>query len=137
MICVSVVDVDNAVYAGQSEEKLLDVNRLQLGVAALLLMLLGPFTAVHGADLPAFQLTVKDGRFIPETVDVPAGKKFKLVVSNEGPGPEEFESHELNREKVIPAGQKAEIILGPLKAGTYSFFGEFHPKTAKGQIVAK
>jgi hypothetical protein len=118
-------------------EKLLNVNRLRFGVVALLLMFLGPVTAVHAADLPAFQLTAKDGRFIPETVEVPAGQKFKLVVNNEGPGPEEFESHELNREKVIPAGQKAEIIIGPLKAGTYDFFGEFHPKTAKGQIVAK
>jgi len=88
-------------------------------------------------EMPVFQLTAKDGRFIPETVEVPAGKKFKLVVNNEGPGPEEFESHELNREKVIPAGKKADILLGPLKPGTYSFFGEFHPKTAKGQIVAK
>jgi len=100
-------------------------------------MSLGAFTAVHAADLPTFQLTAKDGRFTPERVEVPAGQKFKLVVSNEGPGPEEFESRELNREKVIPAGQKAEIILGPLKAGTYGFFGEFHPETAKGQIVAK
>jgi hypothetical protein len=88
-------------------------------------------------DLSSYPLTAKDGRFTPETIEVPAGKKFRLVVNNEGPGPEEFESHALNREKVIPAGQKAEIILGPLKAGTYDFFGEFHPKTAKGQIIAK
>lgn len=100
------------------------------------------FTAWSGMsaaaeELPVYQLTAKDGRFNPETVEVPAGKKFKLVVTNEGPGPEEFESRELNREKVIPAGKKADIILGPLKPGTYGFFGEFHPKTAKGQIVAK
>lgn len=88
-------------------------------------------------ELPRYQLTAKDGRFAPETIEVPAGKKFRLVVTNAGPGPEEFESHELNREKVIPAGSKAEIIIGPLEPGTYGFFGEFHPKTAKGQIVAK
>ena len=93
--------------------------------------------SIGAADLPRFKLTAKDGRFSPETIEVPAGKKFRLVVTNEGPGPEEFESHELNREKVIPPGKTAEIIIGPLKPGTYSFFGEFHPKTAKGQIVAK
>lgn len=103
-------------------------------VAALLVGLSG-FAAA--ADMPTFHLTAKDGHFTPDTLEVPAGKKFKLIVNNEGPGPEEFESHELNREKVIPAGQKAEIFIGPLKAGTYGFFGEFHPKTAKGQIVAK
>jgi len=92
---------------------------------------------VEAADLPRYQLTAKDGRFSPETIEVSAGQKFRLVVTNAGPGPEEFESHELNREKVIPPGKTAEIIIGPLKPGTYSFFGEFHPKTAKGQIVAK
>jgi len=86
---------------------------------------------------PTFQLTAKDGRFTPETIEVPAGKKFKLVVRNEGPGPEEFESRELNREKVIAEGKQVEINLGPLKPGTYGFFGEFHPQTAKGKIVAK
>jgi len=95
-------------------------------------------TPLLAADAPPrFTLTVKDGRFNPETLEVPAGKKFKLIVDNQGPGPEEFESHELNREKVIPEGQKAEINLGPLKPGTYKFFGEFHPKTANGKIVAK
>jgi hypothetical protein len=97
----------------------------------------GIYSAVSAADLPTFQLTAKDGRFNPETIEVPAGQKFKLVVNNEGPGPEEFESHELNREKVIPAGGKADILIGPLKPGTYTFFGEFHPKTANGKIVAK
>lgn len=101
---------------------------------SLLLVALGPVLA---DELPRFELTAKNGRFTPETIKVPAGKKFRLIVSNEGPGPEEFESHELNREKVIPAGRKAQIIIGPLKPGSYSFFGEFHPETAKGQIVAK
>lgn len=111
-------------------------NFWQICVTALLFVsAAGVVTAAE--ETPVFQLTAKDGRFVPETVEVPAGKKFKLVVNNEGPGPEEFESHELNREKVIPAGKKADILLGPLKPGTYSFFGEFHPKTAKGQIVAK
>lgn len=103
----------------------------------LSLAALTPLTAMAADALPVFQLTAKDGRFSPETVEVPAGKKFKLVVTNEGPGPEEFESHELNREKTIAQGRKAEIILGPLSAGSYRFFGEFHPKTAQGQIVAK
>ena len=88
-------------------------------------------------EMPRFQLTAKDGYFTPETVEVPAGKKFRLMVKNAGSTPEEFESHELNREKVIPPGKTATIIIGPLKPGTYGFFGEFHPKTAKGQIVAK
>ncbi len=108
-----------------------------VGMTAIVLLSTWSGMSAAAEGLPTYQLTAKDGRFSPETVEVPAGKKFKLVVSNEGPGAEEFESRELNREKIIPAGKKADIILGPLKPGTYGFFGEFHPKTAKGQIVAK
>ncbi len=104
-------------------------------MSAMLLLGLATFAAAD--ELPSYSLLAKDGRFTPETIEVPAGKKFKLVVQNDGPGPEEFESRTLNREKVIAAGQKAEIILGPLKVGAYEFFGEFHPQTAKGRIVAK
>ena len=34
-------------------------------------------------------------------------------------------------------GKSAEIFIGPLKPGVYDFYGEFHPQTARGQIVAK
>jgi len=94
-------------------------------------------TPLFAAELPSFHLTAKDGRFAPENVEVPAGKKIKLIVQNEGPGPEEFESHELNREKMIMPGKSVEIIIGPLKPGIYGFYGEFHRETAKGQVVAK
>jgi len=48
----------------------------------------------------------------------------------------EFESSELNREKVEPAGQSAVIYVGPLSPGTYPFFDDFHQST-RGRIVAK
>ena len=92
---------------------------------------------VHAAGLKAYHLTIKDGRFIPETVEVKAGERFKIVVHNEGPGPEEFESKELRKETVLAEGVTRSVVFAPLKPGTYSFFGEFHPETAKGQIVAK
>lgn len=98
---------------------------------------LGTSLAVLAAEMASFPLTIKEGRFSPEVVEVPAGEKFKLIVKNEGPGAEEFESSDLNREKVIPAGRQADITLGPLKPGSYHFYGEFNPKTANGQIIAK
>ena len=73
----------------------------------------------------------------PEQVEIPAGQKIKLVIKNDGPGPEEFESSDLNREKIIKAGKTAEVTIGPLNPGTYKFIGEFHPQTAQGRIVAK
>lgn len=84
-----------------------------------------------------FTLTIKDHRFDPVQLDVPAGKKLKLVVKNLDPTPEEFESHDLKREKVIAGKGQATITIGPLKPGTYKFVGEYHEASAQGQIVAK
>ena len=64
-------------------------------------------------------------------------KKVRLLVKNLDATPEEFESHDLKREKVIPGKSEATIIIGPLKPGTYKFVGEFHESTAKGSIIAK
>lgn len=88
-------------------------------------------------DLPTFQLTAKNGRFSPEIIEAPAGKKFRLAIKNEGPGPEEFESIELRKETVLAPGVTRTLVFAPMKPGTYQFFGEFHPDTAKGQIVVK
>lgn len=93
--------------------------------------------AVHAEELLTVKLVARDGRFHPETIEVPAGKRFKLVITNEGPGPEEFESVELKKEKVLAAGATSFLVFAPLKPGTYPFFGEFHPNTATGRIVAK
>jgi plastocyanin len=85
----------------------------------------------------AFTLTIKDHRFEPAELQVPAGKKVRLLVKNLDATPEEFESHDLKREKVIPGKSEATIIIGPLKPGTYKFVGEFHESTAKGSIIAR
>ena len=90
----------------------------------------------HAAE-PEIQLAIKNHRFEPSEVKVKAGEKVKLIVHNQDSTPEEFESHSLKREKVIPGGQKATILIGPLKPGRYSFFGEFHEKTAQGVVIAE
>ena len=100
---------------------------------AILLLLSG--TALC-AD-PEFTLVIQDHRFQPEELTVPAGQKVKLMIENRDTTPEEFESHELNREKVIAGKSSATIFIGPLSAGRYTFVGEYHEKTAKGVIVAK
>ena len=82
-------------------------------------------------------IRIKDHRFIPAEVKVPAGEKLKLVVSNEDKTAEEFESKSLKREKVIQGGATATIVVGPLKPGKYPFFGEFNEATAQGVLVAE
>jgi hypothetical protein len=110
-------------------------SRLAAKLALALLPLV--LTPVHGQELPSFELTIRAGRFYPETIEVPANTKFKLRIKNEGPGAEEFESIELRKEKVLAPGASSFLIFQPLKPGSYKFFGEFHPDTAQGRIVAK
>ncbi len=86
---------------------------------------------------PVFEIEIREHLFYPSELTVPAGQKVKLVVYNRDPTPEEFESYELNREKVIIGGSKAVIFVGPLKPGVYPFFGEFNPKTAQGRLIAE
>lgn len=101
----------------------------------LFIALLLPLVA-SAADTE-FTLTIKDHRFQPAELTVPAGKKIKLLVDNQDPTPEEFESHPLNREKVIAGNSEATIYIGPLEPGRYPFFGEFNEATAKGTLIAK
>ena len=89
------------------------------------------------AGTPTFTLTAENGRFTPEVIEVPANTRFRLEIVNKNAGPEEFESVELRKETVLAPGVTRSIMFAPLKAGRYPFFGEFHPDTAKGEIVAK
>ncbi len=101
----------------------------------VLLALGAPLAAV--AAEPEALLVIKGNRFEPAELRVPAGQRVKLVVHNQDSTPEEFESHDLNREKVVPPGARATIYIGPLKPGRYSYYGEYHEATAKGVIVAE
>ncbi len=111
-------------------------NRRILLAACLAILSIRPPVAV-AEDMPTLQLTVKDGHFYPETVEAPAGKKFRIVVKNEGSSPEEFESLELRKETVLAPGVTRSVVFAPMKPGTYKFFGDFHPDTAKGRIIVK
>ena len=89
------------------------------------------------AETEIIEINIKDHKFDPAIVTAPSGKRIKLVVSNKDTTIEEFESSDLNREKIIPPGKKVNIILAPLKAGEYKFEGEFHADTAQGVLVVE
>ncbi|MCB1782546.1 MAG: cupredoxin domain-containing protein [Alphaproteobacteria bacterium] len=84
-----------------------------------------------------YEIAIKDHAFSPAEIRVPAGEKVKLKVHNQDATPEEFESHDLNREKVIAGGQIATIFVGPLEPGKYHYFGEFNMDSAQGYIIAE
>lgn len=103
------------------------------GIALVAATVAGP---AH-ADETQRLLVIKNHRFEPAELKVPAGQRIKLVVHNQDTTPEEFESHSLGREKVIPGGSKASLYIGPLKPGRYTFFGEYNEATAQGAVIAE
>lgn len=105
-----------------------------LVAAAMLLALAGTAGA---ADLPEFTLVIKDHVYRPSELKVPAGTKFKLIVRNDDPTPEEFESTDFNREKIVLPNSSITVFIGPLRAGSYAFFGDFHQATAKGRLIVE
>jgi len=90
------------------------------------------------AEPMEIRITIKQHRFEPEKIEVPAGQRLKLVVVNADATPEEFESKVLRIERVIMGGQSATFNVRPLNKGqTYKFFGEFHEDTAQGALIAQ
>ena len=106
-------------------------------LALLSLALILATTTGAAAQDPAYTLVIKDHQFQPTEIEVPAGQKIALTVKNNDATPEEFESTELRREKVVPGGEQIIVYIGPLKPGRYEFFGDFNPTTARGHIVVK
>lgn len=102
-----------------------------------LFYLLFLFSVSASAADPQIALVIRENRFEPAEIRVPSGQKIKLIVHNQDRTAEEFESRELNREKLIAAGAKANIFIGPLAPGRYLFYGEFHETTARGVVIAE
>lgn len=84
-----------------------------------------------------FPIVIKDGRINPARLDVPAGRKIKLSIRNEGPGPSEFENLSLRVEKVLSPGATSFVVIHPLQPGTYRFIDEFHPASSEMLLIAR
>lgn len=110
------------------------MKRLLITIALIMLTIAG---TVAASDLPEYTLVVKNHVYQPSEIKVPAGTKFKLIVRNEDPTPEEFESTDFNREKIVLPNSSITVFVGPLRAGNYGFFGDFHQDTAKGRLIAE
>jgi hypothetical protein len=94
-------------------------------------------TNVSYGESSNIHILIKNGRFSPSEIDIPADTKVKLTVENLDDTPEEFESYDLNREVLIKANSKASFYIGPLSPGIYKFEGEFSPETAQGVVRVK
>ena len=111
--------------------KIIAVQIAAFGLAALLN--LAP-AAVRAQDIT---VTIKDHKFTPTELKVPANQRVTITVINDDATPEEFESKPMKVEKVIPGKSKGVVRIGPLKPGRYPFVGEFHESTATGVVIAE
>lgn len=89
------------------------------------------------ADMPEFSLLIKNHVYQPSELKIPAGTKVKLHITNEDATPEEFESTDFNRESLVLPNRSIVVFIGPLRAGTYGFFGDFHRDTAQGRLIVE
>lgn len=110
------------------------MKHLFLVAAPMLLALAGTAAA---NDLPEYTLVIKNHVYQPSELKVPAGTKFRLIVNNQDATPEEFESTDFNREKIVLANSSITVYVGPLRAGSYGFFGDFHQSTAQGRLIVE
>ena len=102
-----------------------------LSVAAFIIL------APAGARADDIVVTIKDHKFSPAEIKVPANQRIEITVVNDDATPEEFESKPMKVEKVIPGKSKGVVRFGPLKPGRYPFVGEIHESTAKGVVIAE
>lgn len=106
--------------------------------AVATLAVLGLYAGAARADeLATYTVVLRGGKIEPSRLDVPAGRRIKFIVRNEGPGPVEFENLALRVEKVLAPGANSFIVIAPLRPGSYRFVDEFHPDTGWLDVVAK
>jgi heme/copper-type cytochrome/quinol oxidase subunit 2 len=89
------------------------------------------------AEDAAYSLMLKDHRFAPAELTIPANQRVRLVVKNLDPTPAEFESKNFKAEKVVPAGREVSLTIGPLKPGTYEFYDDYHETETKGRLIVR
>ena len=134
MIINNIVDVLPRL-CGVAMGKAREDKMRNLGLSVVLLASLLFMSAEVRAE--EYVLALKDHQFSPKELTVPAGEKVKIVVKNLDATPAEFESSDLNREKLVAANGEITVYVGPVDGGTYAYFDDFHRDTTTGRIIAK
>ena len=103
----------------------------RLLLAALLLAL----AVTVRAEERSVALAVAEHGFAPPEIEAAAGERLRLEVTNQTAAAIEFESFELNRERVIQPGQTAAVYVSGLDPGRYEFFDDFHHQRRGALLV--
>src|SRR5579863_8366393 len=92
--------------------------------SALAVLGVGTALAAGPGERLAVTLTLKDHRFAPDTITVPAGQKVKIDITNRDATADDFDSDDLHVDRDLKPHEHATFVIGPLKPGHYAFKGE-------------
>ena len=93
--------------------------------------------SLAAAEPASYTLVLKNHRYQPDVLHIPANTRIRLEVINQDPSPEEFESDDFPAEKIVMPNSRISIFIGPFKPGRYRFYGDFHQPTAQGTLVVE
>lgn len=98
-------------------------------------LLLGLGSAMAQGQYANIEIVVKDRKFEPAEVKVPANARIVIQLKNQDATAMEFESKSLKVEKVVAPNSEGLVRVGPLKPGRYDFFDDFNEKNRGTLIV--
>ncbi len=104
--------------------------------AAIALALFFAAGGAAASEDRAIALAVEEAGFAPSEIEAPSGARVRLEVTNRTAAAIEFESFELNRERVVPPGRTVAVYVSGLSPGRYEFFDDFHQER-RGALVVK
>lgn len=108
---------------------------VMISVVALSILATGP--ALAAEDSTRVRLSIKDHRFQPTEVQVPAAKPIAIEIRNLDATPVEFESKTLRVEKVVTGGGVITLQIRALQPGRYRFYDDYHEDTTEGFLVVQ
>ena len=107
-------------------------------VVTIAICLAGLLTGASAVAQQTFnaEISVRNHRFQPTDITVPANVPIVLRIKNLDPIPMEFESVSLRVEKIVTGNSSGIVRLRPLTPGRYNFFDDFN-QHANGVLVAR
>lgn len=94
----------------------------------ILITLFGVFVGFYAfaeSSTKVFYLTLENHVFTPKEIVIPANEKVKIIIHNKDNVAEEFDSFDLNRERVIFAGKKQPFTWDPYPPGNMNILVNF------------
>src|SRR6478672_5670006 len=99
-------------------------KRVALLITTILALFSCASLVAEAADPMTYEITLKDQKFTPAELKVPAGTAFIIKLNNENDAPAEFESKDMKFEKIVAGRAEIVVKVKALPKGTFKFVDE-------------